>query len=74
MLNHFSLLNCAVSRDQLPQWYVYAKYDCIFLMQLPVAHAHAITSDDVISGDDPLVDPPQMISGWGFYTTNAIDK
>jgi hypothetical protein len=34
MLNHFSLLNCAVSRDKLTQWYVYAIYDCIFYVLL----------------------------------------
>jgi hypothetical protein len=36
------------------------------VMQLPVAHAHAITSLDATSGDDP----PQMRCELCLYTTN----
>ena len=30
-----------------------------------------VTSGDVISGDEVAHDLPQMINGWGIYTTNA---
>ena len=35
-------------------------------VQLPVLHAHAIISGDVTIP----IDPPQIINGWCFYTTN----
>ena len=37
------------------------------VMQLPVAHAHTITSGDVTIP----IDPPQMRGGWCFYTTSG---
>jgi hypothetical protein len=54
------------------------------VMQLPVAHADTITSGDVIPGDATSgracahdnfwhhhTAPPQIITGWCFYTTDV---